>query len=165
MLIFPDEYFMMLLCPGLFILQMFRHKTGQGNPHERFVLSFGSDRVPGVCMVVMVVVVIRVVVVSSSVGNKDMGFLDPDRPAADEGCKAVVRSPGEIAVAVDSVWPCPGTACVGLVVVPKKPKVWIVSSPISNQLLFEYECGCLVSVPVPKYSLLCRAAWIRSPGG
>lgn len=88
-------------------------------------MSGENDHVPGTCIVVMVVVVIRVVVVSSSMGNRDRGFLDLDRPAADEGCKAVVRSPGEIAIPVDSVGPRPGTACVGLVVVPAKCKALI----------------------------------------
>lgn len=69
-------------------------------------------------MVVMVVVVIRVVVVSSSTGSEDIVFLDPACPAAEEELKAVVSRPGDRAVAVDSVCPSPGTACVGLVVVP-----------------------------------------------
>lgn len=64
----------------------------------------------------MVVVVIRVVVVSSSMDSGDMGVLAPVWLAAEE-LKAVVSSPGEMTVAVDSAWPRPGTACVGLVVV------------------------------------------------
>lgn len=72
------------------------------------------------CIVVIVVVVISVVVVSSSKGNEDIGLLDPVLPAAEEEPKAVVRSPGDMAVAVDSAIPSPGTACVGLVVVPAK---------------------------------------------
>lgn len=71
-------------------------------------------------MVVIVVVVISVVVVSSSMGSDDMVFLTPLCPAAEGEPKAVVSSPGEMAVAVDSAWPAPGTACVGLVVVPAK---------------------------------------------
>lgn len=74
--------------------------------------------IPGMCIVVMVVVVIRVVVVSSSTGSEDMAFLDPFRLAAEEELKAVVRSPGDMTVAVESVCPSPGTAWVGLVVVP-----------------------------------------------
>lgn len=62
------------------------------------------------CIVVMVVVVIRVVVVSSSMGSGDMVFLDPFWLAAEEELKAVVSSPGDMAVAVDSVCPIPGAA-------------------------------------------------------
>lgn len=79
-------------------------------------------RVPGTCIVVIVVVVIRVVVVSSSMGSEDMVFLGPILLAAEEELKAVVSSPGDMAVAVDSVCPSPGTACVGLVVVPAGSK-------------------------------------------
>lgn len=79
-------------------------------------------RVPGMCIVVIVVVVIRVVVVSSSMGSEDMVFLDPGWLAAEEELKAVVSSPGDMAVAVDSACPSPGTACVGLVVVPAESK-------------------------------------------
>lgn len=75
-------------------------------------------KVPGMCIVVIVVVVIRVVVVSSSMGSEDMVFLDPFWLAAAEELKAVVSSPGDMTVAVDSPCPSPGTACVGLVVVP-----------------------------------------------
>lgn len=78
--------------------------------------------VPGMCIVVMVVVVIRVVVVSSSMGSEDMVFLDPIWLPAEEDLKAVVSSPGDMAVAVDSVCPRPGTACVGFVVVPAEFK-------------------------------------------
>lgn len=74
--------------------------------------------IPGMCIVVMVVVVIKVVVVSSSMGSEDMVFLDPVWLAAEEELRAVVSSPGDMTVAVDSVCPSPGTACVGLVVVP-----------------------------------------------
>lgn len=74
------------------------------------------------CIVVIVVVVIRVVVVSSSMGSEDMVFLDPVLLAAEEELKAVVSSPGDMAVAVDSACPSPGTACVGLVVVPAESK-------------------------------------------
>lgn len=74
------------------------------------------------CIVVMVVVVIRVVVVSSSMGSEDMGLLNPDWLAVEEELKTVVRSPGDMPAAVDSVCLNPGTACVGLVVVPAKPK-------------------------------------------
>lgn len=80
-------------------------------------------RIPGMCIVVMVVVVISVVVVSSSMGSRDMVFLDPAWPAAEDELKAVVSSPGEMTVAADSVCSGPGTACVGLVVVPADPKV------------------------------------------
>lgn len=117
-------------------------------------------------MVVMVVVVIRVVVVSSSV---DMGFLAPVWLAAEE-LKAVVSSPGEMTVAVDSAWPRPGTACVGLVVVPAgvcRGGVFLVALAGLPK-----HCGfdACASVPAPaedspKYSLLRRAAWIRSPRG
>lgn len=79
-------------------------------------------QIPGMCIVVMVVVVIRVVVVSSSMGSKDMVFLDPGWLAAEDELKAVVSSPGEMAVAAASVCPGPGTACVGLVVVPAESK-------------------------------------------
>lgn len=118
------------------------------------------------CIVVMVVVVIRVVVVSSSMGIRDRGFLDLDRPAADEGCKAVVRSPGEIAIPVDSVGPRPGTACVGLVVVPARSKA-LIQRDLQKAFTFYLNVNASIrpSAPVPKYSLLCRAAWIRSPGG
>lgn len=67
-------------------------------------------QLPGMCIVVMVVVVIRVVVVSSSMGSGDMVFLDPIWLAAEEELKAVVRSPGDMALAVDSVCPSLGTA-------------------------------------------------------
>lgn len=77
------------------------------------------------CIVVMVVVVIRVVVVSSSMGSEDMVFLDPILLGAEEELKAVVSSPGDMAVAVDSVCPSPGTACVGLVVVPTQSTSYI----------------------------------------
>lgn len=79
-------------------------------------------QVPGICIVVMVVVVISVVVVSSSMGSEDMVFLEPVLLAAEEELKAVVSSPGDMAVAVDSVCPSSGTACVGLVVVPAQYK-------------------------------------------
>lgn len=75
-------------------------------------------QVPGMCMVVIVVVVMRVVVVSSSMGSEDMIFLDLGWLAAEEELKAVVSSPGDMTVAVDSACLSPGTACVGLVVVP-----------------------------------------------
>lgn len=74
------------------------------------------------CIVVIVVVVIRVVVVSSSMGSEDMVFLDPVWLAAEGELKAVVSSPGDMTVAVDSAFPSPGTACVGLVVVPAESK-------------------------------------------
>lgn len=91
-------------------------------------------QIPGMCIVVMVVVVIRVVVVSSSMGSKDMVFLDPAWLAAEEELKAVVSSPGDMTVAADSVCPSPGTACVGLVVVPAEIKSLIecVSFPVSD---------------------------------
>lgn len=84
------------------------------------------------CIVVMVVVVISVVVVSSSKGNEDIGPLDPVLPAAEEDPKAVVRRPGDMAVAVDSASPRPGTACVGLVVVPTKLQFNAISSERSR---------------------------------
>lgn len=94
----------------------------------------GKTQLPGMCIVVMVVVVIRVVVVSSSMGSGDMVFLDPVWLAAEEELKAVVSSPGDMAVAVDSVCPIPGAAWVGLVVVPAESKSLIecVSFPMYN---------------------------------
>lgn len=53
----------------------------------------------------------------------------------------MVSRPGDMTVAVDSVSPSPGTACVGLVVVP------------------------VLAEASPKCFLLCRAAWTRSPRG
>lgn len=105
--------------------------------------------VPGMCMVVMVVVVIRVVVVSSSMGAEDIVFLDPVWPAAGEGFRAVVRRPGDMAVAVGSVCPSPGTAWVGLVVVPVEPQGSArVSGPPQNKSTLcvirgrARTCGC-----------------------
>lgn len=91
--------------------------------HARTHSSLGA--IPGTCIVVMVVVVIRVVVVSSSMDSGDMGFLALVWLAAEE-LRAVVSSPGEITV--DSARPSPGTACVGLVVVPAR-------GPFSNEQL------------------------------
>lgn len=68
----------------------------------------------------MVVVVISVVVVSSSTGTEDMVLLSPICLAAED--EVVVSSPGDMAVAVDSLCLSPGTACVGLVVVPEGSK-------------------------------------------
>lgn len=99
-------------------------------------------QVPGMCIVVMVVVVIRVVVVSSSMGSEDMVFLDPVWLAADEELKAVVSSPGDMTVAVDSVCPSPGTACVGLVVVPADSKCSI-QCVISNDHSPTLSCSCI----------------------
>lgn len=98
------------------------------------------------CIVVMVVVVIRVVVVSSSTGSEDMVFLDPVWLAAEEEVKAVVSSPGDMTVAVDSVCPSPGTACVGLVVVPadSKGSIQCMSFPISN-----HPYCTVVELPMP----------------
>lgn len=79
-------------------------------------------QIPGTCIVVIVVVVISVVVVSSSMGSEDMVFLGPVWPAAEGELRAVVSSPGDMTVAVDSACPSPGTACVGLVVVPVQSK-------------------------------------------
>lgn len=79
-------------------------------------------QIPGMCIVVIVVVVIRVVVVSSSMGSKEMVLLDPVLLAAEEELKAVVSSPGDMTVAVDAACLNPGTACVGLVVVPAEYK-------------------------------------------
>lgn len=90
----------------------------------------GGMQVPGICIVVIVVVVIRVVVVSSSMGSEDMVFLDPVWLAAEEELKAVVSSPGDMTVAVDSAFPSPGTACVGLVVVPTESKGSVQCLPV-----------------------------------
>lgn len=72
------------------------------------------------CIVVIVVVVIRVVVVSSSTGGDVTMLLEPDWLTADAEVNAVVSTPGDMTVAVVSVWPRPGTAWVGLVVVPAR---------------------------------------------
>lgn len=106
---------------------------------------------------------IRVVVVSSSMDSGDMGFLAPVWLAAEE-LRAVVSSPGEMTVAVDSARPSPGTACVGLVVVPAR-------GPFSNEKLLSLHSELLMQVQMyvpedsPRYSLLRKAAWIRSPRG
>lgn len=130
-------------------------------------------QIPGTCMVVIVVVVIRVVVVSSSMGSDDMVFLGPLWPAAEGEPKAVVSSPGDMTVAVDSAWPSPGTACVGLVVVPAESREadvrhLRVKVPVCSDWDVSALLCCRVSTPVPdwpKYSLLCRAAWITPPNG
>lgn len=112
------------------------------------------------CIVVMVVVVIRVVVVSSSMGIRDRGFLNLERPAADEGCKAVVRSPGEIAIPVDSVGTRPGTACVGLVVVPARSKAL---TQCDLQKAFTYNLNVNASTPYLFLSTPCSAG-LRGSG-
>lgn len=118
-------------------------------------------------MVVMVVVVISVVVVSSSIGSDDIVFLGPPWPAAEGEPKAVVSRPGEMTVAVDSAWPAPGTACVGSVVVPAGFRE-VDMRGLCVKFAVALTGMCRVSSPVPdcpKYSLLCRAAWIRPPNG
>ncbi len=107
----------------------------------------GGMQVPGMCIVVMVVVVIRVVVVSSSMGTEDMVFLDPVWLAADEELKAVVSSPGDMTVAADSVCPSPGTACVGLVVVPAL-KVQFNVCQCSSLMSFHPHCP-VAALPKP----------------
>lgn len=92
--------------------------TNTSRHSEREAVRCAS--VPGMCIVVMVVVVISVVVVSSSKGSRDIGFLAPGWPAVEEELKEVVRNPGDMGVAVDSVCLNSGTACVGLVVVPAR---------------------------------------------
>lgn len=116
----------------------------------------GSMQVPGMCIVVIVVVVIRVVVVSSSTGKEDMVFLDPVWLAAEER-KAVVSSPGDMTVAVDSACPSPGTACVGLVVVPAQchfimtshphSTVTLFSKPLRYMFVYLYQQRSLLSIP------------------
>lgn len=117
---------------------MFTHT----HTHTHVQFSLG---IPGTCIVVMVVVVIRVVVVSSSMDSGDRGFLVPVWLAAEE-LKAVVSSPGEMTVAVDSAWPSPGTACVGLVVVPAGEGGWLFSNERSPSLdchLATENCSCM----------------------
>lgn len=90
---------------------------------------------PGMCIVVIVVVVIRVVVVSSSMGSDDMALLDP---ITEEELEAVVRSPGDMTVAVDPVCLSPGTACVGLVVVPAEFKGEMQWSNVQSSLSLQH---------------------------
>lgn len=103
-------------------------------------------------------------------GSEDMVLLDPILLAVEEELKAVVSSPGDMAVAVASVCRRPGTACVGLVVVPAEFKGYILcGSPINKSVhVAALLSRCSAPVPAdacPKYSLLCSAAWIRSPRG
>lgn len=99
----------------------------------------------------------------------DMGFLAPIWLAVEEP-KAVVSSPGEMTVAVDRAWPSPGTACVGLVVVPAEGHFLMSSRPQWTVSALQLAVNACASVPVPaedspRYSLLRRAAWIKSPRG